>query len=453
MSEPRGVPGVVADAVVELMVGRGYSELTAAAVAERAGIDQAKFDRLFADLEDCVLCVYWLHTDSFTDVVFGAYEEGERWRDGLRLAAYAAARWIRDNPAIVRFGTVEMFGAGLMAQAQRESHLHRMVDLIDAGRQELDDPDSVSRGVAESVFGSIYEFLVRELQKEGGGTRAAESFVPDLMYLAVRPYLGHEVAREELSIPAPPELHRRTEKRHEVQEGEVAGYGPGVSKGERQDAGALRLARLPPGRHGLSREFVTQNQRDRLAAGTIAVVAEKGLHETTISQISAAAGVSRRTFYTYFSSKEECFLAAYATIVEHLKIATDEAAEDAPDWAGAVAAKLKATLEFFDANPDLARFCLIAPQRAGEEIAGRYRDAMDQAVAYLCEGMPPPPATKAPSPAIAASLIGGMVALIVRQLEDDDDAPLLALQPDLLEVFLAPYLGRKAATKIAQRST
>lgn len=449
MSEVREPPPAVAAAVVELMVERGYAEMTTADVAERAGIAQGELEEIFETLEECVLGVYWLHTDAFTEVVFDAYEEGERWRDGFRLAAYAAARWIRDNPAIVRFGTVEMFGAGLMAQAQRESHLQRMVDLIDAGRQELEDPDSIGRGVAESVFGSIYEFLIRELREGGGGTQGAESYVPDLMYLAVRPYLGHDVAREELSIAPPPELHSRTERRHGVRSEDPPGYGPGVSKGERQDAGALRLARLPPGRHGLSREFVTQNQRDRLAAGTIAVVAEKGLHEATISQISAAAGVSRRTFYTYFSSKEECFLAAYATIVEHLRIATDEAAEDGSDWPAAVAAKLRATLEFLDANPDLARFCLIAPQRAGDEIANRYRQAMDQAVAYLCEGMPAPPATKAPSPAIAASLIGGMVALIVRRVEEGGQ--LSDLQPDLLEVFLAPFLGREEATRLAQR--
>ena len=163
------------------------------------------------------------------------------------------------------------------------------------------------------------------------------------------------------------------------------------------DEAALRLARLPPGRHGLPREFVTRNQRDRLAAGTIAVVAERGLNEATITQICAAAGVSRRTFYTYFSSKEACFFAAYATIAEHLRIATDVAAATQAEWPSRVTAKLGAALEFLAANPDLARFFLIAPQRAGEEVASRYRQGMDRAVEYLCEGMPPPPATKAPS--------------------------------------------------------
>jgi AcrR family transcriptional regulator len=447
----------IAEAVVELMVEDGYGEMTIAAVADRAGVDRADFDRHFESLESCVLEVYWEYTDAFTDLVFAAYEEEGCWREGFRAAAYTAARWIRDNPRVVRFGTVQMFEAGLMAQAQRASHLQRMVDLVDAGRQELDDPNAVGRAVAEGAFGSIYEFMVKEVSA-GHGTRAAEEYVPELMYIAVRPYLGDEVARQELKIPPPeepvePSKQTGTETEQAVQGGDSSRYGPAVSKGERSgDEAALRLARLPPGRHGLPREFVTQNQRDRLAAGTIAVVAERGLNDATITQICAAAGVSRRTFYVYFSSKEECFFAAYDTIVEHLGIATDAASSEQSDWPGRVAAKLRATLEFLAANPDLARFCLIAPQRAGEGVASRYRDGMGKVVAYLCEGMPAPPATKVPSAAVAVSLIGGMVALVVRKVDAGEGDALPELLPDLLELFLTPYLGRAEAVRIAQSS-
>jgi hypothetical protein len=69
---------------------------------------------------------------------------------------------------------------------------------------------------------------------------------------------------------------------------------------------------------------------------------------------------------------------------------------------------------------------------------------MSQAVEYLCEGMPAP-ATRAPSEAVAASLIGGMVALVVRELEEGRGGELPQLLPDLLELFLTPYLGRDAA--------
>jgi AcrR family transcriptional regulator len=222
-----------------------------------------------------------------------------------------------------------------------------------------------------------------------------------------------------------------------------------VSERKGQDDLALRLARLPPGRHGLPRDFVVRNQRDRLAAGIIAVVAARGLNDATIAEVCTAAGVSRRTFYAYFSSKEDCYLSTYGRIVEYVRGAADEAAADADDWPGRVAAKLSTPLKLFAANPDLARFSLVAPQRAGGRVTVRYRQLMSQAVEYLCEGMPPPPATRQPSEAVAASLVGGMVALVDRKLDEGRAGELPQLLPDLLELFLTPYLGRVAAVAAA----
>ena len=135
-----------------------------------------------------------------------------------------------------------------------------------------------------------------------------------------------------------------------------------MPKGDKDAGGSPGLPRLPPGRHGLRREFVEQNQRQRLTAGIIAAVAERGYHETTITEIAAAAGVSRRTFYAYFASKEECFLAAYQEIGTYLREAGAAAATAADSWPERVRAKLAAMLETFAANPDLARFCLLAPR-------------------------------------------------------------------------------------------
>jgi AcrR family transcriptional regulator len=196
---------LICEAMIDVVIESRNDGVTAEAAIERAGVDRAAFDRHFESAEDCVLQAYWKHTDEFTNRVEAAFDREDSWRDALRAAAYEAAGYIRANPRIVRFGTIQMFQVGPMAQAHRESHLHRMVDLIDAGRQELDDPDSVGRGVAEGVFGSIYQHLVKEVQA-GRGTGSAEEFVPGLMYIAVRPYLGHEAALEELRI-RPPTVH------------------------------------------------------------------------------------------------------------------------------------------------------------------------------------------------------------------------------------------------------
>ena len=138
---------------------------------------------------------------------------GDRWRDRLRAAAYAAARYIDARPIQTRFDMIQMLGVGDMAQAYRDRYLGRIVNLIDEGREELPDPDSMSRDVAIGVFGSIYQFLLKELHDRRAPV-TAESFVPQLMYIAVRPYFGHDAALEELRVePPPPAEMDGTERR------------------------------------------------------------------------------------------------------------------------------------------------------------------------------------------------------------------------------------------------
>jgi len=411
----------IREALLDLVDERGYADVTVADVVAHAGVGRADFDRRFAGKEELCVAVFEEVARSAQVDVMAAFEAGEGWRESLRASAYAMVRFMRDHPREVGFGALHILAAGDLAQVHREQQLQQWVDLIDLGRQELDDPDSMGRGVAEGVLGSIHARLLKELA-DGQGTDSLEQFVPELMYIAVRPYLGHEVAKEELKMPAPPQ--------------------PGEA--------TPQLARLPRGRHGLPRDFVAKNQRDRLTAGTVAVVAEHGFNDTTIARICAAASVSRRTFYAHFSSKEECFVTTYDTIVEYLMAETEAAAAGEVEWTARVGAKLRAGLEFFAANPDLAKFCFAVPQQAGEEVAARARVAIDWVLAYLCEGMPPPPATRTPPEAVTASLVGGVTALVLRKVNDGEGARLAELLPDLVELFLAPYLGRPEAVEVAQ---
>jgi AcrR family transcriptional regulator len=218
------------------------------------------------------------------------------------------------------------------------------------------------------------------------------------------------------------------------------------------DSATGGLGRLPPGRHGLSREFVTENQRNRLTAGMIAAVAEHGYHDATIAEIAAAAGVSRRTFYSYFSSKEDCFFDTYEVIGDHLRDAATAAAAEHEHWQDQVRARILTTLEFFGSNPDLARFCLIAPSRAGDKIAGRFRQAVTEVYDELIGGMPAEIAAKAPSAAVQQSLIGGMAALVMEKVEAGEGDTLPELLPDFLELFLTPYVGRAEAIRAARNS-
>jgi AcrR family transcriptional regulator len=63
---------------------------------------------------------------------------------------------------------------------------------------------------------------------------------------------------------------------------------------------------------------VARSQRTRIIHGTAAVVTEKGYADTTVADIVTAAGISRDTFYEYFTNKLDAFLAAQQFATQEL---------------------------------------------------------------------------------------------------------------------------------------
>lgn len=212
------------------------------------------------------------------------------------------------------------------------------------------------------------------------------------------------------------------------------------------------LARLPPGRHGLPREFVTHNQRERLIAGLAEAVAEHGYAGTTIAHITKHAAVSRRTFYEHFSSKDECFVAAYDTVMSELNRRVGEAFEQEDEWPLAVRAGIAAMLEFLAAEPHLARLSMVEALVAGPVVVERYDAAIHSVVPFFEAGRKGRSAEvlEGLSPTTEEALVGGMVSLISRRIFADRTADLETLLPDLVEFALTPYLGSAEAAKVAR---
>jgi AcrR family transcriptional regulator len=213
------------------------------------------------------------------------------------------------------------------------------------------------------------------------------------------------------------------------------------------DGGDAGLSRLPPGRHGLPREVVVENQRRRIAAGMIAVVVERGYNAATVTQVVTAAGVSRRSFYNYYADKAEAFFDVYAQVTDFLCEAMAEAGESERGWPAKVGARIETLLGYLVENPDLISFCFVAPPAAGREVIARYRAFLERLLEILKDGRPQ--RTKRPSPAAEYGLVGGMVALIVGALGEGDAAAIPRLGPELSVLVLTPYLGREAATRAA----
>jgi AcrR family transcriptional regulator len=221
-------------------------------------------------------------------------------------------------------------------------------------------------------------------------------------------------------------------------------------KGGDAEAPAVASPRLPAGRHGLPREFIKQNQRERIITALVDTVAERGYNATTVAHITKAASVSRRTFYEHFADKEACFLAAYEMVADHIRASMRAAAESFAEWPEQVRAAVATMLRFLAAEPELARLCMIEPVAAGGESATRHHATTQGFVTILKAGRPEHSGDRPLPDATEETLVGGIVSLIVREISAGRTEQLEQLLPDLVELILAPYLGIEEAERLAR---
>ena len=192
-----------------------------------------------------------------------------------------------------------------------------------------------------------------------------------------------------------------------------------------------------------------------MIAGLAEAVAENGYAGTTIAHITRHAAVSRRTFYEHFGSKDECFVAAYDTVMAELRERVGEAFDQEDEWPAAVKAGIAAMLAFLAAEPNLARLSMVEALVAGPVVVERYDAAIQSLVPYFeagREGRSPEVLSRL-SPTTEEALVGGMVSLISRRIFAGKTAELESLLPDLVEFTLTPYIGSAEAAKIARPRT
>jgi len=188
----------IARAMIELAAEHGLEATTVAMVCEQAAVGRPAFDQSFGGREDCFLQVHGENALEFCQRVGAAYAGPRAWHDRIWAGAWAAMRFFQEDAARARFFVVAVNGAGSRAQARRDRVLQGLADMIDAGRQELEEPDSVSRSTAEMVTGAIYGTIMSKIRD--GAIERGEEFLSELVYMAMMPYLGARAAEDELLV-------------------------------------------------------------------------------------------------------------------------------------------------------------------------------------------------------------------------------------------------------------
>jgi AcrR family transcriptional regulator len=181
-------------------------------------------------------------------------------------------------------------------------------------------------------------------------------------------------------------------------------------------------ATSPNGRKG--------TQRERLVRAMSGVAAREGYAAATIARVIADAGVSRPTFYDYFTDKDDCFLAALADAQQGLSAAVRCAVDGiAPQHAAASA--VAALIGFASSQPAMARLLMNESMTAG----GRGLDARDGGIAEIARLIERADRQTSDAGAVpdlcSAVLIGGVYRLLAARLRRGE-AGVSGLREDLL---------------------
>jgi AcrR family transcriptional regulator len=181
-------------------------------------------------------------------------------------------------------------------------------------------------------------------------------------------------------------------------------------------------------------------QRERLLEGMVMAANREGYAGANVSKVIANAGVSRPTFYDYFTDKDDCFLETNRDIAELLLTQIrDAVAEAAPEQAPQVT--IRRLIERSEAQPARAHF-LANVTMAGGPRALDERDRTIAEVARIVESARARAAPDALSPDLPIrTMIGAVHRLLAPSIRtgDHDLQPLADELIAWIESYNRPY--------------
>jgi AcrR family transcriptional regulator len=208
-------------------------------------------------------------------------------------------------------------------------------------------------------------------------------------------------------------------------------------------------AQLPSGRHGLSREFVMNSQRSRLLGAAVLIAGTEGYAGMTVSAVIAKAGVSRKTFYEFFSDREDIFLAAFDLVVERALAGAHAAYERGDSWPERLRHVLQSGLAALAANPAEARMGFVEVLAAGPRALQRRDAAMREFMQFLSPGYDAAATAggaDAIPPLMPEAIVGAIFEIVYARVLQERTAELPELLDQLMYCALAPFMGPAAAS-------
>jgi AcrR family transcriptional regulator len=183
----------IIDSVVHVCATKGYPAVTVEDITSYAGVSRRTFYDLFTDKEQCFLAAYDQIAERLLKEVGSAFAIGDAaWPERVASALRVLAALLAAEPCLARFMIVEVLAAGRPALDRRDQALTRFEAFFETGRLGLPEGMDGQALIAQAVVGGLYEALYSQILD--GDVGLLPELVPDLVYCALVPYLGHRRA-------------------------------------------------------------------------------------------------------------------------------------------------------------------------------------------------------------------------------------------------------------------
>ena len=190
--------------------------------------------------------------------------------------------------------------------------------------------------------------------------------------------------------------------------------------------------------------------RERVLWAMVEVVAERGYAGASVELVVARAGVSRRTFYRCFQSREACFGTIVDLGLERTIELISNAFERERTWQDGVRMALASLLTLFDSEPLLARVWLVESLGAGSWVLEHREHNLRVLRSLVLSSWPVAEGWSSP-PLAAEGVMGSVLGLIHSHLVMNKPGQLLELLGPLMGLVAGPYLSPRGVAREVER--
>jgi AcrR family transcriptional regulator len=171
-------------ALVDLMAGAGYANVSVGEIATRARVSRSAFYASFADKEACLLAAYDLFAETLLARMATRIDDDAGWHVLVEAIATEYLSVLEDDPAAARAFLVEMDAGGATARAKQRATHEQFAAFLRARHDDLRTMNPSLGPLAPAIFLGL-TLGVRALVCDRLAREAAPTLtelVPDVLY-------------------------------------------------------------------------------------------------------------------------------------------------------------------------------------------------------------------------------------------------------------------------------